>query len=187
MDIHGLLSYELLGTFLLLTSILPTSTYSYSSHEIQLQNIPRRTLSATTPQNIIQQYLQPHNRVRAQLGLKPFQWSEKLANFANSWGNQRRTDCTLIQSNSNYGENIFWGSGRNWTPSDAVAAWASEKRYYDRKNNRCANNQDCLHYTQMVWKQSSSVGCAKVICNSGDTFITCNYDPHGNVIGQRPY
>lgn len=85
------------------------------------------------------------------------------------------------------GMNIFWGSGRNWKPLDAVAAWASEKRYYDRKNNRCANNQDFLHYTQMVWKQSLSVGCGKVICNSVDTFITCSYDPHGNVISQRPF
>ncbi|PIA28601.1 hypothetical protein AQUCO_06800039v1 [Aquilegia coerulea] len=135
----------------------------------------------------IQDFLVPHNCIRANLGLRPLQWSEKLASFANSWANQRKKDCALIHSNTDYGENIFWGSGKDWTPSNAVAAWAAEKKYYNYKMNTCIQNKDCLHYTQMVWKQSLRVGCAKVTCKSGDTFITCNYDPHGNVIGQKPF
>ncbi|XP_058114336.1 pathogenesis-related protein PRB1-3-like [Magnolia sinica] len=184
--IKGSLSYGLLGTFLLLSStLLPTLTCSDSSHELQTAQIARRSLGGT-PANVIQQYLAPHNLIRAQLGLRPLSWSDELASFAESWGNQRRRDCALIHSNSNYGENIFWGSGKNWQPSDAVAAWAAEKQYYDPQRNQCLE-RDCLHYTQMVWRQSLRVGCAKVICGRGDTYITCDYDPHGNVIGQRPF
>ena len=30
-----------------------------------------------------------------------------------------------------------------------------------------------VHYTQIVWKNSVRMGCAKVRCNNGQTFITC--------------
>ncbi|XP_068647743.1 pathogenesis-related protein PRB1-3-like [Aristolochia californica] len=173
----------LLGTFLILSSIHP---FVSSLDEINSPRISRRML-AGTPSSTTQQYLAPHNRVRAKLGLPALRWSEQLASYSLWWGKQRKGDCALIHSSGNYGENIFWGSGRNWKPADAVNAWAAEQQYYDRGSNKCLKNKDCLHYTQLVWKQSAKVGCAKVICGRGDTYITCNYDPHGNVMGQRPY
>jgi pathogenesis-related protein 1 len=39
----------------------------------------------------------------------------------------------------------------------------------------------------VVWGNSVSLGCAKVTCSAGGTFIVCNYDPPGNVVGQKPY
>lgn len=108
MAINGLLSYEFLGNFLLLTLILPTFIFSDSNHEIQLRNISRRALSAT-PQNIIQQYLQPHNRVRAQLGLKPLQMEWETGKLRQFVGNQRRKDCALVHAKSNYGDEHLLG------------------------------------------------------------------------------
>ncbi|XXG90287.1 hypothetical protein AAC387_Pa12g2094 [Persea americana] len=108
----------------------------------------------------ITQFLNPQNEVRARHGLPLLKWDFKLAKFAKWYANQRR---------------------------NAVAAWAAEESFYDYKSNQCLRNKDCLHYTQLVWKSIAKVGCAKIICKSGDTFITCNYYPHGNVIGQRPY
>lgn len=165
-------SCAVLGTFLLCSS-LPSFSLSQSSHKFS----SRRLLKSSPQRNTIQQYLVPHNIVRAKLGLPPLKWSKKLANFASWWANQRRRDCDLVHSNSNYGENLFWGSGRYWTSADAVAAWAAEKSYYNHKTNSCSRHKDCLHYTQMVWRQSLKVGCARVVCKSGDTFVTCNYDP----------
>ncbi|KAL5699283.1 hypothetical protein ACHQM5_030211 [Ranunculus cassubicifolius] len=178
METKFFFSYALLG-ILLLSSSLPCLSLSDTNHARRVLK-PART-------STIQKFLIPHNRVRAKLGLRPLQWSEKLANFAKSYANQRKKDCALRHSNTNYGENIFWGSGKDWRPSDAVTAWADEKKYYNYKLNSCLQKEDCLHYTQIVWKESLRVGCARVICNSGDTFITCNYDPHGNVIGQKPF
>ncbi|CAL2279505.1 unnamed protein product [Prunus armeniaca] len=31
------------------------------------------------------------------------------------------------------------------------------------------------------------LGCARVQCSNGWWFVTCNYDPPGNYVGQRPY
>ncbi|CAA6657659.1 unnamed protein product [Spirodela intermedia] len=39
----------------------------------------------------------------------------------------------------------------------------------------------------MVWRNSVRVGCARVRCGNGSFFVTCNYDPPGNVGGKRPY
>ncbi|KAF9589442.1 hypothetical protein IFM89_023760 [Coptis chinensis] len=141
---------------------------------------------STQSSRTVSDFLTPHNIIRSQYHLKPLQWDAKLASYARWYANQRRGDCQLIYSNSNYGENIFWGKGKRWKPADAVAAWFAERSPYDYNRINC-NSKDCLHFTQLVWRTTLRVGCAKIICTSGDTYITCNYDPHGNIIGQRPY
>ncbi|KAK5830308.1 pathogenesis-related protein PRB1-3-like [Gossypium arboreum] len=174
-------SCGLLGGFLLLSSLVSLSL-SYSADDVS----SRRLLKATSNRGI-QQYLIPHNKLRAERGLPPLKWSKKLANYASWWAHKRQGDCFLIHSNSNYGENLFWGSGKDWKPRDAVTVWAAEKRNYNRKTNSCRKNKECLHYTQIIWRNSLKVGCAKVVCGTGDTLISCNYDPHGNVMGQKPF
>ncbi|CAK7336401.1 unnamed protein product [Dovyalis caffra] len=61
---------------------------------------------------------------------KQSKWSRRHANFASSWAHQRKEDSISIHSTSDYGENLFQGSGKNWKPGDAVAAWAAEKVCY---------------------------------------------------------
>ncbi|KAG6740199.1 hypothetical protein POTOM_055639 [Populus tomentosa] len=153
MEVRALFSCRALGTFLLFFCSFPLLSVSDSTHENSPKLLSRRLLT-TTPRNIVKQYLVPHNLERAKLGLPPLRWSKKLANFASSWAHRRREDCALIHSNSDYGENLFWGSGKDWKPGDAVATWAEEKGDYSYKTNRCAHNKDCLHYTQIVWRQS---------------------------------
>lgn len=46
---------------------------------------------------------------------------------------------------------------------------------------------ECLHYTQVVWRDSVYLGCAKVNCYNGGSFVICSYDPPGNYEGDRPY
>ncbi|KAK8550606.1 hypothetical protein V6N13_119123 [Hibiscus sabdariffa] len=185
MEMRAKLSYYLLGGFLLLSSFVSLSS-SYSDSNVSSHLMSRRLLKIAS-NGAIQQYLIPHNKLRAELRLPPLRWSKKLANFASWWAHKRQGDCGLIHSNSDYGENLFWGSGKYWKPRDAVAAWAAEKGNYNYKTNSCRNNKQCLHYTQMIWRNSLKVGCAKVVCRSGDTLISCNYDPHGNVVGQKPF
>ncbi|CAN0891233.1 Pathogenesis-related protein PR-1 [Linum grandiflorum] len=138
--------------------------------------VSRRTTTSNTPPHIVKQFLAPHNRERSRLGIPPLKWSNKLANFAASWARQRRGDCQLVHSGGSYGENLFWGSGGGWRRGDAVAAWAAERSYYDHAANSCTEN-----------RQSTRIGCAKVVCRSGDTFVSCNYDPPGNFVGEKPF
>ncbi|KAJ0986366.1 hypothetical protein J5N97_004722 [Dioscorea zingiberensis] len=116
---------------------------------------PRRALSSA---DTITAFLNPQNAVRAKLRLPPLQWSNKLVTFAKWYANQRRGDCALIHSTSDYGENLFWGQGNRWKISDAIAAWAAEQTYYNYGANTCSPGADCTHYTQMVWRTTTRVG-----------------------------
>ena len=41
------------------------------------------------------------------------------------------------------------------------------------------------HFTQMVWRQTRSLGCAKGKC-PGQSLWVCQYDPPGNMMGAFP-
>ncbi|XP_042439443.1 pathogenesis-related protein 1-like [Zingiber officinale] len=144
---------------------------------------------AVVAQNSPQDYVNAHNTARANVGegLPPVSWDRRVARYAQDYANKRARDCQLVHSGGPYGENIFLGSGRAYTAADAVRAWVAERRYYDYYSNTCATGQVCGHYTQVVWRSSTVIGCGRVLCYSGAIFIICNYDPPGNVDGERPY
>ncbi|KAB2085900.1 hypothetical protein ES319_A05G428100v1 [Gossypium barbadense] len=138
--------------------------------------------------NLVNQFMAPQNAARAANRMPPLVWDERLAHYAQWYANQRHEDCALRHSNGPYGENIFWGGGDGWIPADAVAAWVSESKWYNYWSNSCAGGQECGHYTQIVWSSTKRVGCARVVCDGGKgVFMTCNYDPPRNFIGERPY
>ncbi|GAB4853595.1 Cuticle-degrading protease [Ancistrocladus abbreviatus] len=165
----------------------PTTPKLPTTPVVKKPPIPTHTPPLKTT-SLAYQFLAPHNAARAVVGLPPLAWDAHLAGYAQSYANQRRYDCALVHSSGPYGENIFWGSGSSWTPQQAVAAWVDEAQYYDYSSNSCIDGEDCGHYTQIVWRTSKRLGCARVVCYDGaGVFITCNYDPPGNYIGERPY
>ncbi|PWA45153.1 pathogenesis-related protein [Artemisia annua] len=138
--------------------------------------------------NVINEFLALQNQARAARRVPPLVWDPKLARYAAMYAKQRQQDCLLRHSNGPYGENIFWGSGNGWRPAQAAAAWVGERRWYAYGSNSCNGGQECGHYTQIVWKTTCRVGCAKVTCAKGrGVFMICNYDPPGNYIGEKPY
>ncbi|XP_073127441.1 pathogenesis-related leaf protein 6-like [Henckelia pumila] len=137
-------------------------------------------------QNSPQDYLNAHNAARAQVRVGAITWDANVAAFAQNYVNSRLGDCNLVHStNRPYGENIAKGSG-DFTGVAAVNLWVAEKPNYNYGSNSCVGGE-CLHYTQVVWRNSVRLGCARGRCNNGWWFISCNYDPPGNYIGQRPY
>lgn len=141
----------------------------------------------TDAQDSAQTFVDLQNAARADVGVAPLAWDDTLAAYARRYAGERKGDCKLVHSGGPYGENIFWGSG-NWTAGDAVAAWVLEKRDYNCSDGSCAAGRSCGHYAQIVWANTSRVGCAAVTCDAGrGTFIVCEYDPPGNLLGVRPY
>ncbi|KAL1215833.1 Pathogenesis-related protein 1 [Cardamine amara subsp. amara] len=133
-----------------------------------------------------QDFLAAHNQARAAVGVEPLRWDESVAAYARNYANQRIGDCAMEHSNGPYGENIAGSSG-SMSAVEAVNMWVNEQLDYDYDSNTCAQGKECGHYTQIVWRNSVRMGCAKVRCNNGGTFITCNYDPLGNFNGEWPY
>lgn len=83
-----------------------------------------------------------------------------------------------------HGENL----AENYaTPAIAIDSWANEEKDYNYKKQKFS--EAAGHYTQLVWKDTTSVGCGAVNCsNSGDNgangwYLVCEYDPPGNVQG----
>ncbi|KAK1559525.1 hypothetical protein Q3G72_015405 [Acer saccharum] len=137
-------------------------------------------------QNSPEDYVRAHNAARAQVGVGEIKWDDQVESYAQKYANKRKGDCKLVHSGGPYGENIAWGSG-DLTGKAAVKLWVDEKPKYNYMFNSCIGGE-CRHYTQVVWRKSVRLGCAKVKCNNRrGTFITCNYDPPGNYVNQRPY
>ena len=143
-----------------------------------------------------------HNRWRKTVGTPPLAYSAKLAASAQVWANhlKQNNHCRMQHSkpDSKYGENLFWASAIKWSdgkrelqklsPNKVVDDWGSERAAYDHQDNSCAKGKVCGHYTQLVWKTTTTVGCAIAVCeDSLDQVWVCQYQPPGNWVGMKPY
>lgn len=138
-----------------------------------------------------------HNKHRAAVGVGPLTYSAPLAASAQLWADRLQADrqCGLQHSTTPHGENLyaiksFGGPTPSASADEVVGSWASEKKDYDLASNSCKPNAVCGHYTQVVWKNSQSVGCGVAACTDGRSASqvwVCQYDPPGNYVNQRPY
>jgi pathogenesis-related protein 1 len=159
-----------------------------------------------------------HNAVRAQVQttppLLPMTWSPTLAAYAQAWTDQLAsspTTCAQPMHRSGqelqrkgYGENLAASGSkpaRMTTSSFAVDGWSGEVACWtygtilgsERCDTSCymsMHSDGCGHYTQLVWRDSTEVGCGVSTCTAnGVTYDiwVCNYAPPGNVVGRAPY
>lgn len=155
------------------------------------------TLQASqAPLSVEDRLLQAHNQECAALGLPPLRWNPELAAGAANWAKYLSDIGALVHSGANpgerhpQGENLWAGTGGSYGPEEMVGLWRSEKANFRPgtfpRNSRTANVDDVSHYTQIVWRATTQVGCA-VAHGATDDFLVCRYAEAGNVVGERPY
>jgi len=139
----------------------------------------------------IQELVNEHNRYRAEASpsLQNLKWNEDLAAFARDhvatcvYGHTSNDERANIGGFWAVGENIYEGSPKP-TVTAVTDAWGDERNSYHLEDNSC--DDVCGHYTQIVWSDTTDVGCAWADCPDG-TFVACNYGPAGNLNGAPPF
>ncbi|KAF1996108.1 PR-1-like protein [Amniculicola lignicola CBS 123094] len=121
------------------------------------------------------------NQYRRQHNASDVVWNGTLAKIASEWSE----DCVFEHSGGPTGENLAAGYPNT---SASIIAWGHERVDYDFKKGEFGH--DTGHFTQLVWKSTTSIGCGRTYCNNKDKkgaygwYLVCEYWPHGNVIGQ---
>jgi uncharacterized protein YkwD len=134
----------------------------------------------------IEEIVNEHNVFRAKEHVPPLVWNATLARFSQQYAETLKGNCQQIHSSSPYGENLMEGTpGLTWKIT--VDGWSEEKKNYHYDSDTCDPGKMCGHYKAVVWKTTTSVGCGRIKCNSGDTIIMCSYWPPGNYDGVKPY
>lgn len=136
--------------------------------------------------------LAAHNRERAAVGTPPLAWDANLARSAAAYAPELARLGRLAHSSREarpgQGENLWIGSRGAYSVEEMAGSWAAERSLFRpgifpdvSANGRW---QDVAHYTQMIWRGTTRVGCAVHQTERWD-FLVCRYAPAGNVVGQR--
>ena len=172
------------------------------------------------PSDEIKQMIDLQNQARAEVGIdksRDLFWSDAIAKDAQKYADVLARSGAFSHDPKNhkaqneggyengpYGENLYasWSSNGQ-VPSyiDAAKAWIDEKKDYhygkiDSSGSDCNAGKQCGHYTQIVWKDTPRIGCARSRykdTRTSDGFemtgyvIVCKYKIPGNIIGEYPY
>ena len=132
--------------------------------------------------------LAAHNAYRADLGLPPLRWSDQLAAQAQPWADHL-AEMGVLQHNGS-GQNLAMAEDGTQTVTQLVGLWGREQVDFTDgvfpDISTTGNWMDVGHYSQVVWKATTEVGCGFTE-NYGREVLVCDYSPVGNVMGERPY
>ncbi len=136
-----------------------------------------------------------HNAARAAVGVAPLTWSDTLATTARAYAEQmartgRFAHAPQPQDMTREGENLWTGTRYAYAYPEMIGHWVAEKRDFINQPtpefSRTGNFEDVAHYTQIVWRSSTAVGCA-MASSKTDDYLVCRYAPPGNVVGRKAY
>ncbi|KAF2397119.1 PR-1-like protein [Trichodelitschia bisporula] len=177
----------------------PADTYSAPASEAA----PVSTGGSSAPNSYAQTVVDHHNAHRANHSAPALVWDDSLASIAQQIGSSCVYAHDTKTGGGGYGQNIAAGA-----PASNIASIISDLFYNNEVGNFAGlygqatpsnlNNEQAFdtygHFTQIVWKGTTSVGCATVDCsgkglaNTGGNvppyFTVCNYKSPGNFLGE---
>lgn len=133
-------------------------------------------ISGVEDEDFAETILKAHNEKRAKHDVSDLSWDSKVYKYAQDYADQYDCSGSLSHSGGKYGENLAVGYD---SAEKAVNAWYEEGDNYDYSSSSSFD-----HFTQIIWKDTTKVGCAYKDCSSAGRYIVCSYDPAGNVVGQ---
>ncbi|CAH6720233.1 protein Pry1p [[Candida] jaroonii] len=135
------------------------------------------SISGGVDKSFAKAILDAHNEKRAEHSAPALEWDDELYQYAANYASSYSCSGSLSHSGGKYGENLAVGYANG--PA-AVQAWYDEGKNYDYSS---ASSFD--HFTQVIWKSTTKLGCAYKDCSSNNwgKYIICSYDPAGNMIG----
>ena len=153
---------------------------------------PRSPLRQPPAGTIETRLLAAHNRERALVGVPALIWDPALASAAASYGPALAALGRLQHSpragRATQSENLWMGPRGYYTPEQMVGSWIAEKSDFRPgifpEVSRTGNWLDVSHYTQLIWRGTTHVGCA-VHSDRRSEYLICRYSPKGNRDGQR--
>lgn len=139
-----------------------------------------------------------HNAYRSDpaVNAPPLQWSSDLAASAQAWADHLGATGAFEHSQTpGVGENLAMGSSGSNTPAQMVDLWgktavngSSEQGNFQPETfpdiSKTGNWSDAGHYTQVIWKSTTSVGCGLASDGTND-YLVCQYSPAGNMTGEN--
>lgn len=157
--------------------------------------VPAPALAASDGMDdVAARILDVHNRERAAVGAPPLRWDPVLASSAAAYGPTLGQLGRLVHSprdiRPGQRENLAMDLSFRATPEDLVGMWSAEKRLFNPglfpNVSRTGYWKDVAHYTQMIWKGTTHVGCA-IHQERGWDYLICRYSPPGNADGRPVY
>jgi hypothetical protein len=163
---------------------------------------PRETIgsrAATTPPPrgealLRAAVLDGHNAARGAVGQPRLVWNPGLARAAAAYAaemarTRRFAHARQADGDDAQGENLWMGTRGAYHFAEMVGHWVEEKKVFRRgptpNNARTGRFGDVGHYTQIIWRGTTQVGCA-IAANRSEEYLVCRYWPAGNVIGVDP-
>ncbi|GHJ85726.1 hypothetical protein NliqN6_2128 [Naganishia liquefaciens] len=164
----------------------PSSTSSKATATSTASALPVINNNAATLTADEQRMLNEHNTFRAKYGANPLTWNATLATFAKNYASQ----CKFAHSGGPYGENLASSYGYSDPIGTGLTGWEKEAAQYDYNNPTFSPTTG--HFTQMVWKSTTQLGCALITCpaktlyqaSSSSSYLICEYYKPGNYLGQ---
>lgn len=138
-----------------------------------------------------EEILSAHNVYRSIERIPSLYWSSNLAEKAQQWADNLAFRNAYEHRCSDVGENLWIGTNGEYSYTDMVVSWGSERRYFRGgiypDVSTTGDSEDVSDFTQIIWRTTTYVGCGGAAGSDDQYRLVCRYDPPGNVHGEAIY